>query len=336
LKPQNTKSWEVGLQLNLFRDRIGIDYSYSKQNTIDQIFAVPLPGSTGASSLVTNGGEMRTTSHELTVTLTPVLTKDFRWDINANYYKLENYCVSLREGVESIFLGGFTTPQVRAGKESTYPVIYGVQFKKDDKGRILVDEDPNSLSYGMPMSGDPGVIGKVAPDFILGGGTTLSYKAISLGAVFEWKSGGHMYSGMNGLMDNYGVSKRTEDRTSTFIFKGYKADGTPNDIVRGGVNDPTAYQTLYSSVLGSIDEAFIYGNSFIKLREISLKYALPKSLLPKMDIAIAAFARNILLWTELPNADPESSQGNNNMMGAFERFSLPQTTSYGFTLNVNF
>ena len=337
LKPQNTKSSEVGIDLNFFKNsRIGISYTYSNQNTVDQIFQVPLAGSTGASSLVTNGGQMKTTSHELTVNLTPVLTNDFRWDINVNYYKPHNEVVSLREGVESIYLGGFTTPQVRAGIGYTYPVIYGTQFRKDSKGRILVDEDPNSLSYGMPMSGEPGVIGTVSPKFILGGGTTLTYKALSLGAVLEWKSGGQMYSGMNGLMDMYGNGKRTEDRTSTFIYKGYKADGTPNDIVRGGPNDPTAYQTLYSSVLGNIDEAYIYGNSFIKLREISLKYALPKSWLPKMNIAVSAFARNILLWSELPNADPESSQGNDNMMGAFERFSLPQTTSYGFSLNVNF
>jgi TonB-linked SusC/RagA family outer membrane protein len=337
LKPQNTKSWEIGLQLNFFNDRIGIDYTYANQNTVDQIFGVPLPASTGASELVTNGGQMKTTTHEITLNLTPVLTKDFRWDVNLNYSKLNNEVVSLREGVESIMLGGFVTPQVRAGIGSSYPIIYGVQFKRDDQGRVLVNEDPNSSTYGMPMAGEPGEIGKVAPDFILGGGTTLTYKSLSLAAVFEWKSGGHMYSGMNGLMDTYGVSQRTEDRTSTFIFKGYKADGTPNDIVRGGANDANAYQTLYSDVLGNIDEAFIYGNSFVKLREISLKWVIPTQVIfPKIDVALSVFARNILLWTELPNADPESSQGNNNMMGGFERFSLPQTTSYGFALNVNF
>ena len=336
MKPQNTKSWELGLQLNFFNNRLGIDYTYADQNTVDQIFEVPLAPSTGVQGLVTNGGQMKTTTHELTVNLTPVLTRDFRWDINVNYSKLNNEVVSLREGVSSIMLGGFTTPQVRAGIGAAYPVIYGTSFKKDDKGRILVDEDPNDSGYGMPMAGEPGVIGDVTPKFILGGGTTFTYKAISLSAVLEWKNGGHMYSGMNGLMDSYGVSKRTEDRTSTFIFKGYKADGTPNDIVRGGPNDAGAYQTLYNNVLGNIDEAFIYGNSFIKLRELSLKYTFPKSLLPKMDLALSAFARNILLWTELPNADPESSQGNGNMMGSFERFSLPQTTSYGFSLSVNF
>ena len=337
LKPQNTKSWEIGFQLNFLKNRIGIDYTYVNQNTVDQIFPVPLPGSAnGGGSLITNGGQMKTTQHEVILNVTPVLLKDFRWDVNVNFSQMVNTCVSLREGVESIMLGGFVEPQVRAGVNATYPIIYGNTFAKDKEGRILVDENPNSVTYGMPMAGEPGPLGQVAPDFILGGGTNLTYKEFSLGVVFEWKNGGHMYSGVNGLMDLYGISKRTEDRESTFIYKGYKADGTPNDIVRGGPNDKLAYQYLYNTVLGNISEGYIYGNSFIKLREISLRYALPKSLLPKMDIAVSAFARNILLWTELPNADPESSQGNNNMMGAFERFSLPQTKSFGFSVNVNF
>jgi hypothetical protein len=132
------------------------------------------------------------------------------------------------------------------------------------------------------------------------------------------------------------MSARTGDRESTFVFDGYKADGTPNNIARGGADDQGAYQTLFSDVLGNIDEYYIHGNSFVKLRELSLKYSLPKSLMPKVDISVSAFARNILLWTELDNLDPESSQGNNNMAGGFERFTLPQATSFGFGLEVKF
>ena len=336
LKPQNTKSYEFGINLKFLQNRIGIDYTFSRQNVKDQIFSVPLAGSTGESYLVTNGGSVHTNSHEVMLTFVPVTTKDFTWNMSINYSRIRNYVDELAEGVESIYLGGFTTPQVRAGIGDTYPVIYGTQFKKDDLGRILVNEDPTAADYGMPMSGEDGVIGKVAPDFILGLTTDFTYKNFSLGAVFEWKNGGQMYSGDNGLMDLYGVSKRTGDRESTFIYKGYKSDGTPNDIVRGGSNDSGAYQSLYSDVLGNIDEYYIYGNSFIKLRELSLKYLVPKNLIPELDLSVSAFARNILLWTELPNLDPEMSQGNNNMMGSFERFSLPQATSYGFGIEIKF
>lgn len=336
LKPQNTKSYEFGLNLKMFNNRVGIDYTYSRQNVEDQIFQVPLAGSTGASSLMMNGGKVHTNSHEIVLYLTPVQTRDFTWDISVNYSKLENVVDELAPGVESIFLGGFTTPQVRAGIGENYPVIYGSQYKRNDKGQILVDEDPSSADYGMPMAGEPGVIGSVSPDFILGGTNTFTYKNISLSAVFEWKNGGHMYSGSNGLLDLYGMSARTEDRESTFVYAGYKADGTPNDIVRGGDSDPLAVQHLYSDILSNIDEYYIYGNSFIKLRELSLRYVLPKGTLPKVDVSVSAFARNILLWTELPNFDPESSQGNNNIAGGFERFSLPQAQSFGFGLEVKF
>ncbi|MGD9929032.1 MAG: SusC/RagA family TonB-linked outer membrane protein [Mangrovibacterium sp.] len=336
LKPQNTKSYEIGVNLKMFNNRFGIDYTYSRQNVEDQIFQVPLAGSTGAASLMMNGGRVHTNGHEVMLYLTPISTKNFTWDINVNYSKIDNVVDELAPGVESIFLGGFVTPQVRAGIGDTYPVIYGAQFAKNEKGQILVNEDPNAADYGMPMSGEPGVLGAVSPDFILGGSSTFSYKNISLSAVFEWKNGGHMYSGSNGLLDLYGMSERTEDRESTFIYQGYKADGTPNDIVRGGAGDALAYQTLFSDVLGNIDEHYIHGNSFVKLRELSLKYFLPKNTIPKVDVSINAFARNILLWTELDNFDPESSQGNNNIAGGFERFTLPQATSYGFGLEVKF
>ncbi|TDO02619.1 SusC/RagA family TonB-linked outer membrane protein [Sunxiuqinia elliptica] len=336
LKPQNTKSYELGINLKMFNNRLGIDYTYSKQNVEDQIFQVPLAGSTGAASLVMNGGKLHTDGHEVVLYATPIVLKDFSWDISVNFSKFTNVVDELAPGVESIFLGGFVTPQVRAGIGSTYPVIYGTQYKRDDQGRILVDEDPNSASYGMPMAGEPGVLGEVSPDFILGGSSTFTYKNISLSGVFEWKNGGKMYSGSNGLLDLYGMSARTEDRESTFIIDGYKSDGTPNDIVRGGASDPQAVQTLFSDVLSNIDEYYIHGNSFIKLRELSLKYYLPKGTINGVDIALSGFARNILLWTELDNFDPESSQGNNNMAGGFERFTLPQATSFGFGVEVKF
>jgi len=336
LKPQNTKSYEVGVNIKMFNNRIGIDYTYSRQNVVDQIFDVPLAASTGAETLKMNGGKLHTTMNEVVLTLVPIKTTNFVWDLSFNYSKMENIVDELADGVESIFLGGFTTPQVRAGIGYAYPVIYGTQYKRNSNGQILVDEDPTSKYYGMPMAGDDGIIGKVSPDFILGWSTNFTYKNVSLGAVFEWKNGGQMYSGSNGLLDLYGMSKKTEDRESTFIYKGYKADGTPNDIVRGGSNDPLAYQYLYNSIEGNIDESYIKGNSFVKLRELSLKYQLPKKLIPSIDLAITAYSRNILLWTELDNVDPESSQGNTNMMGSFERFSMPQTTSYGFGVEVKF
>jgi len=336
LKPQNTKSYEIGLNLKFFNNRLGVDYTYSRQDVNDQIFEVPLAGSSGLSSFKTNGGKIHTNSHEINLYANVIKLKDFTYDVNFNYSEIENIVDELREGVESIFLGGYVTPQVRAGIDAPFPVIYGDRFLRNDDEQIVVDDNPNSPTYGMPQMGTPGVIGNVAPDFILGHTSTFNYKQFSLSAVFEWKHGGQMYSGSNGLLDLYGMSKRTQDRESTFIYPGVKSDGTPNDIVRGGSSDKGAYQTLWNNVLGNIDEHYIHDNSFLKLREISLRYNHKNKLFNVFDVGLNCYARNILIWTELENFDPESSQGNNNMGGAFERFSMPQTTSYGFGIDLKF
>jgi len=109
-----------------------------------------------------------------------------------------------------------------------------------------------------------------------------------------------------------------------------------NDIARGGAYDPDAIQDLYSNVLGNIDEYYIHENSFVKLREISLRYMYPTMIYKTLNVGVSLYARNLLLWTALSNFDPESSQGNNNMGGAFERFSMPQTSSYGFSFDITF
>jgi TonB-linked SusC/RagA family outer membrane protein len=336
LKPQNTKSYEAGADLKFFQNRLGIDYTFSRQDVTDQIFAVPLAGSTGVRALVMNGGKVHTISHEAVLYLTPVSTENFLWDININFSKMINMVDELASGVESIFLGGFTTPQVRAGIGITYPVIYGDSYLKDENGKLIIDDDPASSTYGFPQVGEPDVIGIVSPDFILGGGTTITYKNLSLSALLEWKNGGQMYSGSNGLLDLYGMSARTEDRESTFVVDGVKSDGTPNDIVRGGPEDPGALQDLYVNVLSNIDEYYIHDNSFVKLRELALRYNHGKKLFNTVDLGVSVFARNILIWTALPNFDPEATQGNTNMGGSFERFTVPQVTSFGFTVDITF
>jgi len=336
LKPQNTKSYELGAELKFFNNRLGIDYTYSRQNVVDQIFTVPLAGSSGTSSLLMNGGKVHTTGHEVVLYVSPVAANKFKWDINLNFSKIDNYVDALAPGVENIFIGGYTTPQVRAGIGAKYPVIYGVSFVRDAKGRIVVEDDPGSTYYGMPKIGGNAVIGSVSPDFILGATNTLTYRSWSLSATAEWKKGGKMYSGSNGLLDFYGLSKITENRDATFIYDGVKPDGSPNDIVRGGPNDPRAFEDLYQNVLTNIDEYSVLDNSFVKLRELSLRYKPSKKIFNSVDLGVSVFARNILIWTALPNFDPESSQGNTNMGGSFENFSLPQTTSYGFTFEITF
>lgn len=325
LKPQNTKSYEVGADLTFADGLVDLSYTYSRQNVKDQIFSVPLAGSTGSYEYVTNGGAIHTDVHEATLNIAPIRKDNVKWNIGFNFSKIDNYVDELAEGVESIFLGGFVEPQVRAGIGYRFPVIYGTSYLRNDAGKIIVDDD------GLPLVGEEKVIGTVSPDFKLGFSTTLEVHKVKLSAVFDWKSGGQMYHGTAGLMNLYGMSQLTADIRNaggTYVVPdAVKQDGTANDIAANAYN--------YFSTLSNISESYVVDASFVKLREISLSY--PFVLKDKgFSVTANIFARNLILWSALEGFDPEVSQGNTNMAGAFERFSLPGVSSYGVGLNIKF
>jgi TonB-linked SusC/RagA family outer membrane protein len=336
LKPQNTKSYEFGTDLAFLNGLVSINYTFSRQNVKDQIFDVPLAASTGSSQLKTNGGSLHTNAHELSVSVAPIKKNNFKWDFAFNFTKIDNYVDELAPGVPSIFLGGFTEPQVRAGIGYKFPVIYGVSYKRNDAGKIIVDAD------GFPMAGEEKVIGTVSPDFQLGFNNTFEIYKFRISALIDWKSGGQMYGGTAGMLDYYGVSQKSADyrKKDFFYFEkdavkitGTDANGkptyAPNDIKISGA-DAQAYFSNQSD----ISESMIYDNSFVKLREISISYPVWNK--KGITVNVSGFARNIILWSELKGLDPEAAQGNTNMAGAFERFSLPGTSSYGFGINVKF
>jgi TonB-linked SusC/RagA family outer membrane protein len=346
LVPQNTQTYEVGIDLSFFNNRIGLDYTYFNQVASNQIFGVPLAGSTGYLSYVTNAGKMTGVGHEVILRARPVQSTNFNWDFSANFTKIVNEVVELAEGVENIALGGYVTPNIRASAGDTYPAIYGDQFLRDDEGRVLVNENPNSPNYGFPLPGGFGKIGDVSPDFVLSVTNSINFlRHFTLFGQLDWKNGGQMYSGSTRLMALYGTlgdySHLGHDavRGEEFIYPGYKADGTPNDIVRGGENDRNAMQQLFTNAYDAASEGYILGTSFVKLRELGFTVNIPRSVISslRMERASLSFvARNITLWSELKDFDPEASQGQGNMQAGMDYMSLPQVTSYGLTLNVTF
>lgn len=331
LKPQNTKAYEVGTDLTFFNGLLDFTYTFSRQDVKDQIFDVPLGGSSGYSSLVTNGGRVHTNAHEVTLNVSPFREGDFRWDFAFNFTKIDNYVDELAEGVESIFLGGFVEPQVRAGMGDKFPVIYGNSFLRNDAGQIVVD------AAGLPQIGEQEVIGVVSPDFLLGFNTRLEYKKVRLAAVLDWKNGGQMLHGTGGILDFYGVTQKSADFRSgdPFLFeRAAVKEVSPGVYEKNDIKIDPSKAFDYFNRLNSISEASVFGTSFVKLREISVGYPVYKS--SNFSIDFNAFARNIILWSELKGYDPEASQGNTNMSGAFERFSLPGSSSYGLGVNLKF
>ena len=322
LKPQNTTNYEAGIDLHFFNSRIKLEYTYSLQNVKDQIFAVPVDGTTGYQEMLTNAGKMQTKAHELSINAAILQTKDYDLNLGINFTKVKNKVIELAPGVESIMLGGFVEPQIRAQAGATYPNIYGTGFKRDDAGNLLLLE-------GLPQAtGDSQNLGNCSPDFTTGITFGGRYKRLSLSTTWSWQQGGNMYHGTNMTMNFFGATKESLPyHEGTMVVEGIdEATGAPNAIE---VDKQDYYMAYYD-----VTESGIYDTSFIKLRDLTLTYKMPK--MGIFDISVYGFARNLLVWAKLPNFDPESSQGNNNMGGYFERFSVPNTSSFGGGLTITF
>ena len=322
LKPQNTTNYELGTDLHFFKSRIKLEYTYSFQDVTDQIFSVPVDGATGYQEMFTNAGKMQTRAHELSLNAAILQAKDYDLNLGINFTKMKNEVIELAPGVESIMLGGFVEPQVRAQAGSTYPNIYGNAFKRDEAGNLL-------LLNGLPQAtGDSQNLGNCSPDFTTGFTFGGRFKRVSLVTTWSWQQGGKMYHGTNMTMNYFGVTKESLPfHEGKMVAEGIdEATGKANTVE---VNKQNYFQAYYD-----VTESGIYDTSFFKLRDLTLTYQLPK--IGSFDISVNAFARNVLLWAKLPNFDPESSQGNNNMSGYFERFSIPNTSSYGGGLTFTF
>lgn len=322
LRPQNTENFELGLDLNFLNNRVRFEYTLAYQNITDQIFPVPTAGSMGYTEMLTNAGQMRTWSNEASLNLGIIRHRDYEVDLGVNFTAVDNRVVSLAPGVESIMLGGFVEPQVRAQAGNTYPNIYGVAFKRTADGQLL-------LSNGLPQgTSDSQDLGNASPDFVTGFNLNGRYKRLAVSSTWSYQHGGKMYHGTNMVLNYFGVTKESIPyHEGTMVAEGIdEATGQPNTVE---VSRQDYYQSYYD-----VTEAGIYDTSFLKLRDLTLTYTLPK--FADMELSIFGFARNVYIWSKLPNFDPESSQGNNNMGGYFERFSVPNTSSYGGGLKATF
>ncbi|MBF1531379.1 MAG: SusC/RagA family TonB-linked outer membrane protein [Prevotella salivae] len=323
LKPQNTSNWETGIDLGLFKNRVRVEYTLSYQDVRNQIFDVPTAGTTGYQALRTNAGQMTTLSHELSVNASVIDHANYGLDLGVNFTKITNKVKKLADGVESIMLGGFVEPQVRAQAGYTYPNIYGKAFKRTKDGQLLLNA--NGLPQGTAASVN---LGECTPDFNMGFNLRAHYKQLSLSATMDWQKGGCMYNGTLLTMNYFGASKASLPyHEGTMVAEGInEATGQKNTV--------QVSKQQYYMAYNDVTEAGIFDTSFLKLRDVTLSYQFPK--FAGINLSVYGFARNILLWAKLPGLDPESSQGNGNMSGYFERYSIPNSSSFGGGFKIAF
>jgi len=338
LRPESTKSFEVGAELQFLRGRVGLDVTYYSSRSEDVLLDVAKSGASGFTNLTQNAGVITNKGWEIVGNVTPVRSSKFTWDINANFTQYENEVESLSEGIEQVILTGFTSTSSRAVVGQPYGAIYGNGFQRNDAGQMIIGED------GWPLQ-DPeqNVYGDPNPDFTLGVRNTFTVmNNLKVSAFLDVRQGGDMWCGTCGVMDYFGTSAKTgELRDQMVTFEGVNADGATNTVavpyadVQQGVGG--SYWVRYG--FGGITEMNIFDTSWIRLRELTLSYSLGKGIAEKLgmqDATISLTGRNLWLNTDYPGIDPETNlTGSSNGFG-LDYFNMPNAKSYAFTLRGSF
>ena len=358
LKPTKTNSFELGLEMKFLNNRIGLDFTYYTQNSKNQIMGMASSWTTGYNYRLINAGEIENKGIEIALNTRPVQLKDFSWDLNLNFSKNSNKVKKLVDDMDMFELekAAWLDVQVAAKVGENFGAIVGPDFKRNENGDILIDPQTGLPQYDKSNH----VLGNASWDWTGGVGTTLTYKNLSLSALFDIKVGADLYSMSARASYESGKSKETlagreewyrseEQRQAAGIAKGSpdwtptggfiapgvidNGDGTyrPNDIY---IN-PEDY---WMSVCRNAPSMFIYDNSYIKCREITLSYRVPQSWLKNVvkGLTVSFVARNpFIVWKNIPNIDPDSNYNNTTGMG-LEYGSLPSRRSYGFNVNLKF
>lgn len=362
LVPSKTTDIELGLDLRFANDRVGLDITGYTRKSEDQIIAINIPNTTGFQRAVVNSGELATVGGEVVLTLNPVRTDDFNWDIGFNFSKWKTTVESLPDGVPNQYLDGFTGTGIyniapiedENGNVVTtyeYGQLLGGAFQRvntdngtfdpageyNPDGALVINDDPTSSSYGFPLA-DPSarVIGNPNPDWLLGINTTFSYKNISVSALFDMREGGDIWNGTKGALTFFGKSELTNARGTVTVFDGVKSDGTANDIA---VPLTQGWFQGNGGGFGSVDEHFVEDGSFRRLRYLTVSYDLGDILgSAGFDrFSVSFTGRNLFLSTPYTGFDPELSLVGSSSNGqGLDYFQLPNVKSYSVGLNATF
>lgn len=352
LKPETTKDFELGAEMNFFQNRVGFDFAWYNRKSSDQLLAVPIAGSSGFFSYYTNTGEIENKGIELALNATPVKFGKFSWDINVNFSKYTSKVTALPASIEAIELGSLyeLRQQHRVGED--FGSFIGRDYVYDDAGNRVIEDD------GTYALSDPKVLGSVVPDWEAGISTTLNYAGLSLNVLFDIRQGSEIFSqshrwgrstgilaetvGTNDLgnpirndyhetVDDGNGNQVANPAQGGVILEGVTADGQPNDV---RISANTAHRDTENPESASVLDA-----SYVKLREVALNYNLPKSIIggtPFNRVSISIVGRNLaILQRGTDHVDPEISYGVGNIQG-FDWGMLPRERTYGFKLTAQF
>lgn len=341
LRPEKTRSAEIGLETAFLQNRLGLDLTLYQQNSLDQIIPVAQSAASGYLNRYINSGDVRNRGIEIAAYVVPVRTQDLNWRISANWSRNENIVISLP--VDNVLLAtyqGGVTSNATVGK--AFGSLRGSDYVYLNGQRVV---GPNG--YYLTTDANQ-VIGDPNPRWRGGVTNTITYKTISLNFLVDVRSGGSVFS----LDRYYGLATGLQPETALnndlgnpsrntlangggVIVEGVQADGTPNTV-----RVSNSSYGLYGYYRNP-NSTFVYDASYVKLREVSLTFGLPKALLAKTTFLKTAdfsiVGRNLwIIHKNLPDADPEDIASSGNLGLGYQGGSYPATRTIGANIRIGF
>ena len=340
LENELTKEFELGAEVRFFNNRLGFDFSYYNRLTEGLIANLPKDPSTGYTQQRANLGDVRNTGIEFSVDATPIKTKDFAWNIGFNFATNDNKVEKLN-GVEEVNLGGFGGTGIYAVEGKSMGQFKMTRHRKVDfNGSQATVVDGSGIP--LPTTEAEYIDKDVNEDFSMGLTNTFTWKGLSLGATLDLRSGGYMYSYTQDYLHWTGANPESvnNDRKTFLVPNSVVSDGLGGYVENTTPVDPTLLHKFYGDGGGfNGDEDAIIDRSYLKLRNVSLAYELPKNLCKRLHVSnlrLSLSASNILLWTPDENVyiDPETTTFGNDIEAKFGEYGAgPSNEFYTFGLS---
>lgn len=339
MKPEKTKSWEIGLNLKFWENRFNLDATYYRSNTLNQTFSVDIPPSSGYNKAIVQAGNVQNQGVELGLGFHDEWA-GFGWSTNATFTLNRNKVIRLASGSVNPVTGEKiqmeNMPVGWLGKENVAPrvilteggsmtdiYVYN-QLTRDNNGNIKVDQNGN---LSMTSSSTPTKVGDLDANFNLGWTNHFSYKGIDLGVVLSARVGGLAYSATQGILDYYGVSEASAQARDN--------GGIP--VNNGLVTAQKYYQTIGTGE-GGYGRYYLYSATNVRLQELSLNYTLPKKWFKNVaNVTLGVIGRNLwMIYCKAPfDPDLSAATASNYYMNV-DYFMQPSLRNIGFNVKVQF
>jgi TonB-linked SusC/RagA family outer membrane protein len=332
LKAETVTGIEFGIDAKMFGNRLRFSATYYDQQSADLLVPIQVTAATGFTNVWDNIADMSNKGYELQLGGTVIKKEDFSFDIDVNFAKNDNEVTSLGD-LDTYVLGGQWGVSLEAKPGQPYGTLIGRDFQRTAQGQVIYQD-------GLPLvDSTPQAVGNIAPDWTGGASFSFRYKNFDFSTLIDAKIGGDVHS-MTYAWGRYAgtLSETMEGRETGLVGDGVMSDGNggyvPNDVL------VTAKAYNQRSFSNGVESSSIFDASYVKLRQISIGYSLPKEFIKNSvvkSLKLSIVGRNLaILYKRAPHIDPETgfSASNGNQGQEFGQY--PSARNIGFNINLKF